>query len=286
MMTTLLSRRDFLGALAATTTLTCVPSLIPDGRGDTPPGHGLDFPVIDFHAHFDTPASIPKLVKLAKQRQAKLGIVEHGGFSQPLSSDDTLISYIKMLSEFPVYKGIQAEGLDWMRCFSKEAVAKLDYVLSDALTFPDKGGKRIEIWQPGVRFDDKQDFMDRYVDFNVRVVSEEPIDILANPTFLPESIAGEYDTLWTEKRMTRLIDAAKRHHVAIEINSRYSIPSLAFLRLAKDAGVKFSFGSNFHGEQVGQLDYSVAMARRLELSRREMFMPAASDRKPILARDA
>lgn len=126
--------------------------------------------------------------------------------------------------------------------------------------------------------------MERYVEFNVRVISDEPIDIFANPTFLPAVFAAQYDTLWTKARMAKVIDAAVANHVAIEINSLYKLPSLAFLRLAKQAGGRFSFGSNSHDDSVGKLDYSVEMAKELGLTSKEMFSPAPADQKPILWR--
>jgi histidinol phosphatase-like PHP family hydrolase len=128
--------------------------------------------------------------------------------------------------------------------------------------------------------------MDRYTDFNVQVIAREPIDILANPTYLPPQLAPQYDALWTPARMQRIIDATIEHGVAIEISSWAKLPSLAMLRLAKRAGAKFSFGSNIHGLDVGQLDYGVQMAKELGLKRSDMFRPALPGQKPIERRPA
>ena len=46
-----------------------------------------------------------------------------------------------------VYKGVQAEWTDWMTCFSPEVLAQLDYVLTDAMTFPGKDGQRVKLWE-------------------------------------------------------------------------------------------------------------------------------------------
>ena len=46
------------------------------------------------------------------------------------------------------------------------------------------------------------------VDKTVGIIENEPIDIYVNPTFLPRAIADDYDTLWTEARMKKVIDAA------------------------------------------------------------------------------
>jgi histidinol phosphatase-like PHP family hydrolase len=142
----------------------------------------------------------------------------------------------------------------------------------------------VELWKPGLKFDDPQDFMDRYTDFNVQVIRREPIDILANPTYLPAQLAPDYDVLWTPARMQRIIDAAIECGVAIEISAWAKLPSLAMLRLAKRAGAKFSFGSNIHGLDVGKLDYSLQMAKELGLKRADLFTPAPPGQKPIQRR--
>jgi histidinol phosphatase-like PHP family hydrolase len=173
-----------------------------------------------------------------------------------------------------------------MKCFSKATIAKLDYVLTDALTIPGPGGKLIHIWTPESEeiISDRQKFMDRYVDFHVQIMSTEPVDIIANPTLLPSAMMPEFDKLWTEARMKKIIDAAVKYKVALEINSRYSLPRMPFLKMAKSAGAKFSFGSNIQGAEVGNLEYSIKAAKELGLTKTNMFTPAAFGKKPVQVR--
>ena len=51
--------------------------------------------------------------------------------------------------------------------------------------------------------------MDTLVERAVGILEREPIDIYVNPTFLPDVIAKDYDTLWTEARMKKVV-AARR----------------------------------------------------------------------------
>jgi histidinol phosphatase-like PHP family hydrolase len=140
----------------------------------------------------------------------------------------------------------------------------------------------IKIWGPAFHCDDAQDFMDRYVDFHEVVMAKEPIDIMANPTFLPDALEPDHDKLWTEKRSRKVIEAALKYHVAIEINSRYRVPRLPFLEMAKAAGVKFSFGSNGHtAAAMGDISYGVEMYRKLGLTLDQFFHPAPPGKKPI-----
>jgi len=283
-----ISRRDFLAATGGAASVGLLASQLPAGApAATKPSP--DLPLVDYHVHLDN-LGLDKALEISKQRGVKFGIVEHAGTKENkypvlLNNDDDLKKYMAALEGKPVFKGVQAECIDWMTCFSADVVAQLDYVLTDALTFIEKDGHRVELWKKDkVKIDDKQDFMDRYVDYHVRVMKEEPIDILANPTFLPEVIAKEHEALWTPARMQKLIDAAVKYGVAIEISSSYRLPTLAFLKLAKKAGARFSFGSNILGPNVGKLDYCVEIAKELGLTKDDLFTPAPPGKKPIQVR--
>jgi hypothetical protein len=246
--------------------------------------------LVDYHAHIDAAPTLDALLEISKNRGVKFGVVEHAGNKKDhryrglLAGDEDLIRYLAKLDGKPCFKGVQAEGLDWMHCFSKDVVARLDYVLTDALTFPEKDGSLVRLWTPAAKVDDKQDFMERYTAYNVRVIEQEPVDILANPLFLPEQIQDQAETLWTEERMQRIIRAAVKNRVAFEINTRFRLPSPKFLRMAKSAGARFSFGSNILGSGVGDLTYGNEMVKELALTFANLFQPAPSGKKPIQLR--
>ena len=122
---------------------------------------------------------------------------------------------------------------------------------------------------------DPQAFMDMLVDRTVKILNTEPINVYVNPTFLPAQIARDYERLWTPARMQKVVDAAAAHGIAIELNARYRLPSLAFVKLAKAAGCKFTFGTNNGDREVGRLDYALEMIRGAELKWSDMWVPAA-----------
>ena len=45
---------------------------------------------------------------------------------------------------------------------------------------------------------------------------------------------------------SKVIDAAKKNDIAIEINNRYRIPSPAFIKLAKQAGASEAYTNNWN----------------------------------------
>ncbi len=295
-MTSEMNRREFVGAMGAAGMM--VAGLA--AAADAPQPFAAqpfaaqpakeDIALTDYHVHRDG-TTLEKLLEISKQKNVKFGIVEHAGTKENkypiiLSNDDELRKYIASLEGKPVLKGVQAEYLDWMTCFSKEVVAQLDYVLTDTWTMPDKAGKRVKMWEGGFRVDNPQEFMDRYVDFHLELVEKEPIDILANPTWIPGGLQSQYETLWTPKRIQKVIDAVLKYGVALEINSQYNVPKLSWLRVAKEAGVKFSFGSNIRGPNIGKSDYWVEMIKALGLTRSDLFTPAPPGKKPIQRRES
>ncbi len=82
-----------------------------------------------------------------------------------------------------------------------------------------------------------------------------------------------------------MIEAAVRNDVAIEINARYRIPSPAFIKAAKKAGAKFSFGTNNGGrDDVGRLEYPIAMVKECGLAPQDIFVPKPDGEKPVQKR--
>jgi hypothetical protein len=243
-----------------------------------------NFPMVDYHVHLKGGLTLEQAIQNAKERGVKFGIAENCGIGFRVTEDEKLRPFLKLLEDKPVYKAMQAEGREWLNLFSPEMIAKFDYVFTDAMTFTDKRGKRIRLWiRDEVQIDDKQEFMDMYVDKIVSVLNE-PIDIYVNPTFLPALIADEYDALWTPERMDKVIRAAVKNDVAIEINARYRIPNMAFIKRAKKAGAKFSFGTNNGGRELGHLEYCRRMARECGLTIKDMFSPRPDGSKPIQRR--
>src|SRR5260370_635246 len=78
--------------------------------------------------------------------------------------------------------------------------------------------------------------------------------------------AKDYDTLWTEERARKVLEAAARNQVAIEINNRYKLPGPALIKMAKTAGCKFTFGTNNTGpDDLGRCEYGLSMVRECRL---------------------
>jgi histidinol phosphatase-like PHP family hydrolase len=103
-------------------------------------------------------------------------------------------------------------------------------------------------------------------------VVNEPITIMANPTYLPARIADKYDELWTEERMTQLIDAAVKNNVAFEIQAGSAFPSDKFIERAKAKGAKFTIGRNNHFDQMIDLTHCFDKLRKHKLVEKNLLL--------------
>jgi histidinol phosphatase-like PHP family hydrolase len=233
------------------------------------------FQLIDLHIHLKGGFTIDDAIVKSERDNIEYGIVVNGGIGFPVQNDYQLDSVINVMKKYPqFYIGMQAEGREWLNLFTRESINKFDYVFTDAMTFVDKKGRRNRIWLENETWiDDEQQFMDDLVALIVRIISNEPINIYVNPTYLPQKIAGRYDELWTESRMDHIIQAAKTHNVAIEINNRFKIPSYKFISKAKKAGVKFTIGTNNVDGNFPGPDFAREMIKKCGLKESDFFIP-------------
>lgn len=236
-----------------------------------------NYPVVDCHVHLKGGLTIEEALAESRRTGIQYGIAVNCGLGFPVASDAGALQFLDSMKGQPVFLALQGEGREWVKLVSKETIKKFDYVFTDAMTFTDDDGKRMRLWikEEVGEIRNKQRFMDMYVKRIVSVLNNEPIDIHANPTFLPDQIAAEYDELWTQERMQTVIDAARKNNIAIEINNRYRIPSAKFIAAAKNAGVKFSFGTNNADKNLGRIDYGVQIVKECGLRWQDFFVPGA-----------
>lgn len=235
-----------------------------------------NFPLVDLHTHLKGGLELGPALARSRESGVFLGIAANCGQGFPIQTAAAAAAFVASLAGQPVFVGMQAEGREWVSMFSKTTRARFDYVFTDAMTWTNPAGKRMRLWMPDeVEIGpDEQAFMELLVEKTVGILKTEPIDVYANASFLPAAIAERYDALWTDERMTRVIDAAVQNGVAIEIGGRYRIPSERFLRLAKSKGAKFTFGTNNTGAaDFGDWSYPLAMQKALGLTWKDMFVP-------------
>jgi hypothetical protein len=232
----------------------------------------FDFPLWDLHVHLTDRFSIKQVMEIAHERNVRFGIVEHPG-QGAIRSDADLRNYIERLRKFPVLIGLQPVNLGWSKGFSPELLAQIDYVLMDPQTVPLGDGEFMHIWEFSTYVEDTNEFMERYMAYSLEILTKEPINVFGWPLFLPVCIARDYYTLWTHDRMQRLILAAKTRNIAFEINDMSHTPHEEFIGMAKDQGLKFTFGSDSRNNNAGRLAYCKRIARKCDLKADDFYVP-------------
>ncbi len=232
-------------------------------------------PVIDYHIHLRGGMTVEKAIDRQAVTGINSGVLRNLGKGWPIETDQQLKEFLDSVDERPVFVGLQVNDRDWMERHDPQLLKRLDYILADTMIMPmpTDDSQPVKLWLADqYTIDDPEAWMQRYVKHNLRVLAE-PVTILANPTYLPPSVADLYDELWTDDRMRQVIQAAIDNGVALEINGNSPWPHDRFIRMAKKMGARFSFGSNNFD------DVSIDMTRcfdaidRYGLSKSDMYVP-------------
>lgn len=232
------------------------------------------FPLMDLHVHLTETFTIDQVMEISKKTGVQFGIMDHPGGA--ITDDAGLRRFIDSLKPYPVYCGLQPMSPGWSKSFSPETIKLLDYVLMDPQTIPNgnRYGETLRIWNFDTYIDDPQEFMETYMTHNLEVINNnEPLNIFGWPLFLPVCIARDYYTLWTEERMQKILEALKRKNLAVEINDTAHTPHEKFIGMAKERGLKFTFGSDTRDQKAGRLDYCKYVAKRCNLKNEDFFLP-------------
>ncbi len=243
---------------------------------------GRGYPLIDYHVHLKGGLTLDQILDKSRQTGIFCSVAPNCGVGFPIDTNDKLEEFYATYKDVPIFLAMQAEGREWVHTFEKESIARYDYVFTDAMTFSDRQGNRMQIWKDEqVNITDPQDFMELLVETIEDVMDHEKVDMYVNATFLPTVIADQYDELWTEERMDRVVDALVRNDIALEISARYRIPGAALIKKAKARGVKFTFGTNNADHDFANLDYCFDMIAQCDLQPGDFFLPRPHGFKPV-----
>ena len=244
-----------------------------------------NFPVIDYHVHLKGGLTKEIAHALSMNYGINYGVAPNageGGVGRMLADDKEVYEYYKEVKPLPFLCGVQGEGRKWTATFSQEALGIFDYLFTDAMTIMDHKNRNSRIYRAEeVHYDGvtKDQYMEQIVDQTVKILTNEPADIFANPTYIPEDMQADYDKYWTDERINRVLDVMQEHNIALEINPRYKIPSLKIIQMAKDRGLKFTFGTNNVDANFGKLEYCIEAIEQCDITTDDLWFPTMSIRK-------
>lgn len=235
-----------------------------------------NFPLMDLHVHLKGGLTLETALANARKYGLNYGIAVNCGLKMGYETEKDLREFLDNYKKpANTYLAMQAEGREWTDIFSDEIIAEFDYVFTDAMTWTNKNGKRMRLWiKEETEVGNADDFMEQLVDNIEKIIQNEPVDIYVNATYLPKEISDRYDELWTNERMDRVINVLVKNNVALEIGSRYLLPSSTFIKRAKQAGVKFTFGTNNNNpDNLGHLENCLNMIDECNLEVADLWIP-------------
>lgn len=249
-----------------------------------------NFPVIDYHVHLKGGLTKEMAHGMSMNYGINYGVAPNageGGVGRMLADDQEVYAYHEEVKSLPFLCGVQGEGRKWTATFSQEALGIFDYLFTDAMTIMDHKNRNSRIYRPEeVHYDgvNKEQYMEQIVEQTVKILTNEPADIFANPTYIPEDMQPDYEKYWTNERINRVLDVLQKHEIALEINPRYKIPSLKIIRMAKERGLKFTFGTNNVDANFGKLEYCIEAIEQCGITAEDIWFPSMSKRstRPVI----
>ena len=224
-------------------------------------------PLTDYHIHIRGGMTPEKAFDWMQQTGIRSGVLENAGRDWPLSDNDKIKAFIEDARKIPeLLVGLQVNDRDWFKTIDPALRAKLDFILSDTMIMDEQ-----KLWfENEYNITDENAWLERYFKHCMTVVNE-PITILANPTYLPNKIVHRYDDFWTEERMCQLIDAAVKNSVALEIQSGTRFPNKKFIELAIEKGAKITIGRNNSNDRPDELKRSLDWLEELNVKPENML---------------
>ncbi|MDO8682650.1 MAG: PHP domain-containing protein [Armatimonadota bacterium] len=239
----------------------------------------------DFHVHTRySPCAqsdmLPgSIIEAAKEQGIKyLGLVDHiFGFTDASILKSARKDCPPDDGSIEVFFGCEADVLSVGKTtVTQEMMDALDYIMVSANHFHNDWLKLVDLPES----DDPQVVGKHFLKMFNYAASLEYADVIAHPFYV---MPGTYDIksiyLLTEKDIAPGIEAAAKNKVAVEISRRAITQEhvefmLMFYRLCKEAGVKFSVGSDSHMlSTVGQMRLLVEMVEELDLRQEDFWLP-------------
>ena len=237
-----------------------------------------NYPLIDYHVHLHDSLGLNEAMERSRRDGLTYGISANSGRKSRINTDSQLLAFAESVQGQNALVGMQAEGGDWTRVFTRATCQRFDYIFNDGMIWTDDQGRWTRLYREEDLgpITDAQAFMDEFLLRTVRMLATQPIDIYAIPTYLPPALEARRAELWTEARMDRIIATAARYQVAIELSGRFAIPNEDFVRKAKAAGCKFALGTgNASGKDLLRSEHGIAMIEKCGLKPNDFFVPGS-----------
>lgn len=227
--------------------------------------------IADLHTHTvfsDGRLSPQEVLQIASDKGYRVGLADHCGPGNfQLDSQDRFEKYLSAIQDLPVYRAVE---LDLGRDIPvlPEDLKRCHYLIGGV-----HSAGPMDFFDPHITKVDLARLLDEMLEIIGRQSQKYSYDILAHPGLLPCNFREQKNAI-TDGWRIKLVELALKCNLAIELSSRWLVPDFKLAAMAKEARLKFSLGSDGHGaDKMCRLDYSLELAKKLDLSDRDLFWP-------------
>ncbi|MBI4726730.1 hypothetical protein HY768_05840 [candidate division TA06 bacterium] len=227
--------------------------------------------IADLHTHTvfsDGRLSPQEVLQIASDKGYRVGLADHCGPGNfQLDSEARFEKYFTAIQDLPAYRAVELDlGRDIP--VSRQSLKRCHYLIGGVHSVG-----TVDFFDPKITRVDLDLLLAEMLEIIERQSQKYSFDILAHPGLLPCNFREQKDAITSGWRM-KLVALALKCTLAIEISSRWLAPDYKLAAMAKEAGLKFSLGSDGHGaDKMCRLDYSLELAGKLELTDRDLFWP-------------
>ena len=230
----------------------------------------------DLHLHStfsDGHSSVAQLVERANSIGFVFAISDHYSSLMPMKDDARLDVYLDELEKYPVYRAVEMD-LGEQLPMSEDNRARLDYLIGSVHNVVTETGERLPISRQG----EPEGGLDRYMDLYIAAVRRDvlagTVQMIGHPTFLPGLRSGLHDRLWTPERRRGFLEAIVQSGVALEISTRYNVPTPVLMREALEAGARFAVGSDSHWlDRTADIALPLRYVEEFKIPENRFFLP-------------
>jgi histidinol phosphatase-like PHP family hydrolase len=227
--------------------------------------------IADLHTHTvfsDGRLSPKEVLQIASDKGYRVGLADHCGPGNfQLDSESRFEKYFEAIQDLPVYRAVELD-LGREIAVSPENLKRCHYLIGGV-----HSAGPMDFFDPKITKIDLALLLDEMLEIIGRQANKYSFDILAHPGLLPCNFREQKAAI-TDGWRLKFVEQALKCNLAIELSSRWLVPDFKLAAMAKEAGLKFSLGSDGHGaDKMCCLDYSLELARKLELAERDLFWP-------------